>query len=318
MKKNCEQCAKEYSCRPARAHISRFCSTRCRCDWEKIHGRILLTNKERKTRQKKPIKEFKCEGCGKQFTASGWKDRKYCTRECGCSHIGQISHHNIWNKGLSKDDPRVVSKVKKQSQTLKDRYESGEIEVWNKGLTAETDERMARMVAAMIITRNTEGPRKEKWRESMRQGQVKAWAAGKYDRPITSPEQLTWNHLESLGYHVKWFKDIVESDPTNTWYFQFPFANAFVPDFACIDLKCIIEVNGCVVHAHDLTKCLSKGVKYGLTEFGKTNAQRDRKKHSLYYRKGWKWATVWQCEADNNDFHRLSKYLGLRQETVGV
>lgn len=49
-----------------------------------------------------------------------------------------------WTKGLTKEsDPRIASLAKKGSETKKKRFAKGELEVWNKGLTKETDERLA-------------------------------------------------------------------------------------------------------------------------------------------------------------------------------
>jgi len=309
MKKVCEQCGIEYDCRPVRAHISRFHSVRCRCDWEKEHGRITITDDERKKRKKDPQTTYTCIGCGKDFKASKYAHRKYCTRECGMSSIGKQSNPT-WNTGLTIEDPRVKAMSEKVSKTLKHRYKNNEIKSWNKGLTVETDIRVANYVKTQTQWRNTDSFDKEKWRESMRKGQVKAWAEGKYDCLITSPEQKVWDHLVSLGHNVKWFKDISEDDALNTWYFQFPFKDAFVPDFACPDLQLIIEADGCAIHAHDPQKC-DRNIKYGVTNFGLHNAKRDREKHHLYHKHGWKWANVWQCEAEKNDFHRIHRELGI-------
>lgn len=250
-----------------------------------------------------------CIGCGIEFEVPKWSKKVYHNRQCAMKVIGSRSHHNIWNKGLGLDDPRIKASSEKQSQTLKQRYASGELRIWNDGLTAETDERIRKLTDHLTQLRTTPGEWKDRWIESMRKGQVKAWAEGKYNRPITAPEQLTWNYLESLGYPVKWFKDIQPDDPPGTWYFQFPFFESFVPDFACPDREWIIEVNGCAVHGHDLDKCTLPGAKYGWNKFAEDNAKRDRKKYWLYNDKGWRWALVWQCEAEDGDFHRVLKYL---------
>lgn len=57
----------------------------------------------------------------------------------GFNNVGRIA----WNKGLSKEtDERVAN----YAQTTHNKYESGELVGWCKGLTAETDERIAKMV----------------------------------------------------------------------------------------------------------------------------------------------------------------------------
>lgn len=57
---------------------------------------------------------------------------KYCSNEC-------VPHNGSLNKKKSKE-----SKLK-QSKTRKRKFESGELKVWNKGLTRETDERVAKL-----------------------------------------------------------------------------------------------------------------------------------------------------------------------------
>lgn len=46
-----------------------------------------------------------------------------------------------WNKGLTKDDPRVRKNIKRAKETIKKQYETGR-KPWNSGLTKETDERV--------------------------------------------------------------------------------------------------------------------------------------------------------------------------------
>ena len=51
--------------------------------------------------------------------------------------------HTRWNKNLTKDiDERVAKYAEKEQKTMKKRYASGEIVPWNYGLTKETDERV--------------------------------------------------------------------------------------------------------------------------------------------------------------------------------
>ena len=51
----------------------KFCSDRCRNKWWNSH----LEKVERKANY-----EFECPHCGKNFTAYGNKNRKYCSHEC--------------------------------------------------------------------------------------------------------------------------------------------------------------------------------------------------------------------------------------------
>lgn len=231
-----------------------------------------------------------------------------CSRSC--KNLLWHKKNTVWNKGKSKENNTTLKQLgEKSSKTKKEKYSSGDTIVWNKGLTKETDERVLNAVLSQTKTRNTEGERKEAWKRAMSKGQVKAHAAGHYPLKFTKPEKETWSYLESIGYTVKEFKDKFDSDPFGTWYHQYNCDDTFVPDFACPGLKYIIEVHGCAIHGHDLTKCNHSQAKYGWYKVAQTNLIRDKKKFNFYDRKGWKWAIVWECECNKGDFHRLHKYL---------
>lgn len=309
MEKKCLYCGISFYVKPCRFERTKFHSKKCQKLYQQENPMPQET-REKISESKGGVKREDriCALCGKEFNVEKWRAKRFCDRKCSMRFTGQQSH-TPWNKGLPSDDPRVIQNSQKQAETIKKRYQSGEIKVWNDGLTSETDDRIAKLTAHLTKLRNTDGEWKEKWREAMRKGQVKAWAAGHYNRPITGCEQKTWDFLVSQGYNVKWFKDIAENDLENTWYFQFPFEDAFVPDFACPDKQHIIEVDGCAIHGHDLTKCKSRTTKYGWPKIAEDNQKRDRRKHSMYHRYGWKWANVWECEAELGDFHRIEKYL---------
>ena len=310
----CAVCGKEKIITPCRYKEGKnfFCGPEHQKEAQK--GRTLSDEtKKRISESKGGIKKETriCEGCGIEFEIEKWKKNRFHSRECGCRFVGKKSHSNSWRKGLSLDDPKMVAATKKQSETLLQLYKDGTIKPWNEGLTAETDERVADYVKKQTDWRNTDSDAKDAWKQAMSKGQVQAHAAGKYPHTFTIPEQLTWAHLESLGYTVKPWADKSDNDPENTWYHQYNFENAFVPDFACPDLKGVIEVNGCHHHGHDVVKCQHRTAKYkrAETDYVKDNIKRDRRKYSMYHRHGWKWALVWECEAAQGDFHRIEEYL---------
>ncbi len=251
-----------------------------------------------------------CVGCGIEFECDAWSDKIYHDLKCSGHHIGKQSHEP-WNKHETKETNAILKKKgKEHSKTMKKKFESG-YETWNKGLTKETDERVAKYVETQTKQRNTEGEWKEQWKDSLRKGQVRAYAAGKYPSKFTKPEKITWAYLESLGFLVKPADEQSDDDQPNTWYHQYNFFDAFNPDFACPDLQAIIEVNGCAVHGHSKEKCSHRTAKYAWPKMAAGNIKRDRRKYSMYHRRGWKWALVWECEADKGDFHRLHERLGL-------
>ena len=57
---------------------------------------------------------------------------------------GELS---VWNSGLTKEDPRVLSSSIKAAETARRKYATGELVSWQTGLTADDDERLARMAA---------------------------------------------------------------------------------------------------------------------------------------------------------------------------
>lgn len=263
---------------------------------------------------KKTKVEKTCNVCGVKYEVHQYRLKKglglYCSVRC--KMIDWSSKNEVWNKGLDISDPRVASLSSKHAATMKIRYDAGEIITWNKGLTKDTDERVAIAVVKQTEWRNTDSPEKELWRASLSAGQVKAHAAGKYPKKFTKPEKLTWSYLESLGYIVKHYHEKLDTDSPDTWYHNFP-VGKFVADFGCVGKKAVIECNGCYVHHHDVTKCKGRTVKYAVDGnhggWCKDNIPKDKRKYSYYERNEWKWAIVWECEAVVGDFHRIEKYI---------
>ncbi len=308
--KQCLNCGTTFMVKPSRWEREKCCKKKCSNEYRNKHGMSEET-KRKISEAKGGIKKDKriCVECGKEFEVESWRKNRFHNKECSMRHIGKRSHSNTYRKLLPPDDLKILSANKKQQQTLKKRFADGDLKIWNKDLTKENDERVAKYVKTQTEIRNTEGPDKEAWKAAMSKGQVKAHAAGKYPFKFTKPEKVTWAHLESLGLTVKPYSEKSDDDPENTWYHQYPFFDAFVPDFACPGLRGIIEVDGCMIHGHDLSKCKHRTAKYGWTKIAVGNQKRDRRKHSMYHRKGWKWANVWECEADLGDFHRIEQYL---------
>ena len=311
--KTCLNCGQEFLVKPSRYNREKCCCKTCSKEYKSKHG-LSEETRQKISASKGGIttKEIICPVCGIHKEVEAWRKAKFCSRQCALQE-GRKHIDEPWNKGLDKSHPTIAKISSDHSKHMKDKYDSGEIETWNKGLTKDTDDRVAKYVKTQTKIRNTDGPQKDKWRKALAKGQVKAHANGSYDHAytFTKPEQLTWKHLESLGYTVKACKDRSDSDPSNTWYHQYNFFDAFVPDFACPDLKCVIEVHGCAIHGHDPAKCTHRTSQYGWSKVAKDNLTRDRKKYSMYHRQGWKWAIIWECEAENGDFHRLNKYLNI-------
>jgi hypothetical protein len=307
--KQCRNCGQIFLVKPSRFDREKCCSKECSLKWKKEHG-MSEESKQKISQTKGGIKKEKriCVGCGIEFEVERWKKKRYHNRECSGRATGKLSTIP-WNKGLTKDDPRVKASLKKHSETLRKRYITGEIEAWNKGLNKVSDERIAKGAQTQSDTWwNKPEEERNKIKKTLSKSQVQAHASGKYPHCFTQPEKITWEYLESLGYSVKEFKEFDCNDPPNTWYHQFNFMNTFVPDFGCPDLKSVIEVNGCYVHGHYPDKC---SIINAISKFAQTNIKRDKQKYSFYHRNGWRWALVWECEARQKDFHRIHRELNL-------
>lgn len=78
-----------------------------------------------------------CKVCLKEITN---KNKLYCSKSC--RYKDSWFKKNVpWNKGVTNETNDLMAKIsKKKGETLKKRYMSGEISVWNKGQTKETNE----------------------------------------------------------------------------------------------------------------------------------------------------------------------------------
>ena len=68
----CENCGREIQ-QIAKQKKKRFCCDKCRNEWWNSH----LDQVKRK-----PVYDFKCPHCGKEFLIYGDRRRKYCSHEC--------------------------------------------------------------------------------------------------------------------------------------------------------------------------------------------------------------------------------------------
>jgi G:T-mismatch repair DNA endonuclease (very short patch repair protein) len=137
-----------------------------------------------------------------------------------------------WNKGLSKEvDGRLVKLGRKTGETLKTKFESGELVAWSKGLTKETDKR--------IKSRSESQERNNKIRRS-----VIALRIEKYSRIgdgfffNTKPELEMKRCLEELGIH---------------YIFQYPvndIEHCYVADFYLPLYNIVLEVDGKWSHSY--------------------------------------------------------------------
>lgn len=82
-----------------------------------------------------------CEYCGKEFHPRTKKAR-FCSGSCGNNFRYKNDPNARLKISLSHNSDAHKLGYKKQSETLKQKYFDGEINVWNKGLRAQNDERI--------------------------------------------------------------------------------------------------------------------------------------------------------------------------------
>lgn len=177
---------------------------------------------------------FKCPECDKQFELNGLA--KHCSRahkiesevlylllfcgserptcQCGCK--GYVKYHNIMS-GYSKFVPGHQARVNnnwghnkkaldKSHETCRQLRESGELEVWNKGLSKETDERVASYGAngsQTLLANNQERQiRSAKMKEKWEDGRIV---------PLRGPEHSQWKGGVSA------LQSLCRSLVTNIW-----------------------------------------------------------------------------------------------------
>lgn len=152
--------------------------------------------------------KIKCEFCGKEYSPKGIGTHIWRTHGDGKDHkpivrgpTGRIP----WNKGLTKDDPRIKETSEKISLTMKGRP--------GKSPSKEIKQQVS---------------------ESMKKAHAegRAWNIGK----------SRWNNEPS--YPEKFFMTVIENEFNDKNYVrEFPFGN-FSLDFAWVDKKHCIEIDG--------------------------------------------------------------------------
>jgi hypothetical protein len=94
----------------------------------------------------KTVIKKKCLYCNKEFELEiARRNQKCCSRRCGYAYHGLT--YPVWNKGLTKEtDQRIARAAIKDSNSCKGKVS------WCKGLTKETDFRVANIAKKLSIT----------------------------------------------------------------------------------------------------------------------------------------------------------------------
>lgn len=108
---------------------------------------------------------------------------------------------------------------------------------------------------------------------------------------MTKPERITRQLLESLGFYVKPYKDRSDLDSKNTFYMETPHKNKRL-DFALIDQKIAIEVNGDYWHATNKSNISHRQLKQKIN---------DAEKKLILTKDGWSLLVVSEHSISNSN-----------------
>lgn len=183
--------------------------------------------------------EVACKYCGKLCKLYGLKNHEnYCKENPNrIANKRDVSKFNngtyvVWNKGLTKDtDERVANNGKSLSVS----YENGTAKKWCKGLTKETDERLAKLSKKVSDTINTK-VENDAWHSSL--GKVYHYDCNGYSMH-GSWELALAEYLNSKN--IKWIR------PKDKFKYYFEDAwHWYHPDIYLVDYDIYIEVKGCI------------------------------------------------------------------------
>lgn len=229
----CKFCGKEFDS-PSKlgGHV-----IHCKLNPNFEKNKITCTNNLRKKTNNKTNEEdiYICKYCGKQCKNKNSlvHHEKLCKenpdriiyRRDNFNNFGRIA----WNKGLTKE---TDERLKKQSETAKQKYKDGENKVWCDGLTKESDERIKK---ASIKIQNTidKKIKDNNWHNS--HNLVYLYKDFKFD---SYWEVLFVQFLDK--YNILWVRNNKDS-------FEYTYQNSshkYYPDFYLPDYDLYIEVKG--------------------------------------------------------------------------
>ena len=100
--------------------------------------------------------ECSCQYCGRLYKLYGLKNHEIrCALNPNKDKSPRYYHGGGgWNKGLTKETDERLAKA---SETMKQSYKSGKAKVWCDGLTKETDERIAQYAKKISKTSKEHG-----------------------------------------------------------------------------------------------------------------------------------------------------------------
>lgn len=217
------------------------------------------------------MKTYICENCKKEHDGS-YGSGRFCSKRCR----GQFSAKGK-NTGKRRNEPwkcdQCECEFHSRSMLYQHKREVHQIKpVWNKGLTKETDKRIAQM--------------SEHYVQGIKSGRITVWCKGKHlsneiRTKISSSMQLAhkegrahnigesrWNNEPS--YPEKWFIQVIENEFEDKQYIREYSFHQFSLDFAWPQKRKCIEIDGDQHQRFEEYK------------------ERDKRKDTLLKAEGWK------------------------------
>lgn len=223
-----------------------------------------ISKQERESRRL-PNGLFKCENpdCTNEYDGS-YGNGKFCCKACA-AHVRSLNSAKSAKKNGHKHAPKnflperaefgrwkcdqcgqIFETRAKLYEHNRETHPIVKGSSWNKGLTKETDKRIAKI--------------SEKYCEGLKTGRIKLWCKGKHlsektcqkishsmkiahkERRAHNIGESRWNNEPS--YPEKWFMTVIENEfEDKNYQREYPF-HIFSLDFAWIDKKKCIEIDG--------------------------------------------------------------------------
>jgi len=161
--------------------------------------------------------KYRCPHCNKEYTKKGigthiWRSHGEGKNFTGNNKGFKDGTRSAWNKGLTKD---TDDRVKNYGETYSKRVKSGDIKIHNKGKS--TSEMTKKRISESMKIAHNEG---------------RAHNIG----------QSRWNN--EMSYPEKFFREVIENEFKDKNFVQEYNVGIFSIDFAWVDKKLAIEIDG--------------------------------------------------------------------------
>ena len=203
----------------------------------------------------KYMKKYICEKCGKEHNGS-YGSGRFCSLHCRCSYIAStVKHRHIprcskrspfgtWKCEYCDDHP-IFETRRKLEEHKRTFHLSSKNSVWNKGLTKETDKRLAKAsikLKARYASGEIVSPQKGK-PLSVEQRAKTSTSMKKFykEHPELVPYKL--HHSSKESYPEKYFNELFAKENIIGFERDY-YVEGYYLDYAFLDKKIDFEVDG--------------------------------------------------------------------------